>query len=289
MAEQAISAIYALAKHPDVLCSEIIRRKTKAVFSKPKTDSATDQPMEDEAAPEDPASDVEMEDADAQEHTEGEEPTEAPQPAPKQTKSTSQISRTVELSQLLFIVGHVAIKQIVHLELIEMEFKRRKAAADKAKQAANEGGAASKEAAEQDELDLIGGTTEDDFAEAMGNIREKELLYGEKSLLRHFGPLVTEICSSNMVYRNRDLQAAATLCMAKLMCVSGENKFPNPDFSILTFLQLNSATAIFLCSLPLWSGLRTLSLAAMWSLLLVIWLFALTISLTRIPTSSTDA
>src|SRR5690606_15182972 len=209
VAEQAISAIYALAKHPDVLCSEIIRRKTKAVFSKTTATEPQDEQMKEDA-PEDPTSDVEMEDA--PEPTEGEETKEPAPSASKPVKSPSQISKTVELSQLLFIVGHVAIKQIVHLELIEMEFKRRKAAADRAKQAANEG-TASKDTADQDELDLIGGTTEDDFAEAMAHVREKELLYGEKSLLKHFGPLVTEICSSNMVYRNRDLQAAATLCM----------------------------------------------------------------------------
>ena len=31
-----------------------------------------------------------------------------------------------ELSQLIFIVGHVAIKQIVFLELVEREWKRQK-------------------------------------------------------------------------------------------------------------------------------------------------------------------
>ena len=37
LAEQIVGAIYALSKHPDVLCSAIIRRKTKAVFTpKPK-------------------------------------------------------------------------------------------------------------------------------------------------------------------------------------------------------------------------------------------------------------
>ncbi|RPA79150.1 condensin [Ascobolus immersus RN42] len=223
VAEQAISAIYALAKHPDVLCTEIIRRKTKVVFAKPSAGEVTDEPMQEDA-PEDPSSDVEMSDAPGPEDEEEDAraATPVPKASPKPPQTLSQISKTVELSQLLFIVGHVAIKQIVHLELIEMEFKRRKAAADKAKQAANENGTASKDTAEQDELDLIGGTTEDDFAEAMAHVREKELLYGEKSLLRQFGPLVTEICSSNMVYRNRDLQAAATLCMAKLMCVSSE-------------------------------------------------------------------
>ena len=72
------------------------------------------------------------------------------------------------------------------------------------------------------ELDLIGGTTEDDFTDAMTHIREKELLYGKNSLLSNFGPLVTEICSNNTAYADDDLQAAATLCMAKLMCVSSE-------------------------------------------------------------------
>ena len=56
----------------------------------------------------------------------------------------------------------------------------------------------------------------------MSHIRERELLYGENSLLSNFGPLVTEICSNNTAYQDEDLQAAATLCMAKLMCVSSE-------------------------------------------------------------------
>jgi condensin complex subunit 1 len=118
-------------------------------------------------------------------------------------------------------VGHVAIKQIVHLELCELDFKRRKAEAEKNKPATETpADKAAKEAA--DDLDMIGGTTEDDFTEAMTHIRERELLYGENSLLANFGPLVSEICSNNTTYRDRNLQAAATLCLAKLMCVSSE-------------------------------------------------------------------
>ena len=56
----------------------------------------------------------------------------------------------------------------------------------------------------------------------MAHIRERELLYGENSLLAKFGPLVTEICANNNAYPDRDLQASATLCLAKLMCVSAE-------------------------------------------------------------------
>ena len=138
-------------------------------------------------------------------------------PSPPPEEPEKEQKGSLALSQLLFVVGHVAIKQIVHLELCELDFKRRKAEKEKIKTA----DASAKKAAD-DDLDLIGGTTEDDFTEAMAHIRERELLYGENSLLSNFGPLVTEICSNNTAYQNEDLQAAATLCMAKLMCVSSE-------------------------------------------------------------------
>ena len=138
-----------------------------------------------------------------------------PSPPPEEPEKRQRGS--LALSQLLFIVGHIAIKQIVHLEICELDFKRRKAEKEKAK--TSEG---SPKKAAVDDLDLIGGTTEDDFTEAMSHIRERELLYGENSLLSNFGPLVTEICSNNTAYQDEDLQAAATLCMAKLMCVSSE-------------------------------------------------------------------
>jgi condensin complex subunit 1 len=133
------------------------------------------------------------------------------------------------LSQLLFVVGHVALKQIVHLELIEQDFKRRKAEKEKASsldksgsKTAGKKGQKPEPEEEQDEMDLIGGTTEDDFTDAIAHIRERELLYGQTSLLTNFGPLVKEICSNNTSYSNAELQAQAALCMAKLMCVSSE-------------------------------------------------------------------
>ena len=54
---------------------------------------------------------------------------------------------------------------------------------------------------EDNELDLIGGTNEDDFTDAMQNIRERELLYGHNSLLTNFGPMVSEICANNVMYK----------------------------------------------------------------------------------------
>ncbi|KAH7382976.1 armadillo-type protein [Cadophora sp. MPI-SDFR-AT-0126] len=197
VAEQAINAIYTLSKHPDTLCSEILRRKTKYVFQK-RTAKTPE--------PEEPA---------------GEDTQMASPPPEEPAEAEPKLKGSIALSQLLFIVGHVAIKQIVHLELCELDFKRRKAEAEKNKPTSEApADKAAKEAA--DDLDMIGGTTEDDFTEAMSHIRERELLYGEHSLLANFGPLVSEICSNNTTYKDRNLQAAATLCLAKLMCVSSE-------------------------------------------------------------------
>lgn len=248
VAEQAINAIYAISKHPDVLCSEIIRHKTKAVFSPQRPRSNSDErpgsrdsqksaqsvqaSKDDQAAPES---------ADAMDIDEGGETTAAATPASPQKVTPQEPSpqkpqkakrdNAIALSQLLFIVGHVAIKQIVHLELCELDFKRRKqekekvAAAEKAAEAESRRTSKNVEKDKEDpedELDLIGGTTEDDFTEAMQHIRERELLYGPDSLLAAFGPMVSEICANNTKYKDKGLQAAATLCLAKLMCVSAE-------------------------------------------------------------------
>ncbi|KAL7796695.1 condensin complex component cnd1 [Trichoderma ceciliae] len=195
VAEQAINAVYALSKHPDILCSAIIRRKTKQVFGRPSSrPTSRDENKTSEIA--DPTSSGAM---------------------PASPEKSKKRDNATALSQLLFIVGHVAIKQIVHLELCELDFKRRKQ--EKEKQAPAK---ADKDKEDADELDLIGGTTEDDFTEAMAHIRERELLFGPTSLLATFGPLVSEICANNTTYADKGLQAAATLCLAKLMCVSSE-------------------------------------------------------------------
>ncbi|KAJ5710747.1 hypothetical protein N7488_004903 [Penicillium malachiteum] len=194
VAEQAISAIYTLSKHPDVLCSDILRRKTVFVFQPHlQRPSSSQTPLEEE------------------EQRPGTASTDGQGSKPKPASAA--------LSQLLYVVGHIAIKQIVHLELCELDFKRRKAEQEKNKTAE---AAAQKEAEDADELDLIGGTTEDDFQDAMAHIRERELLYGENSLLAKFGPMVAEICANNNAYPDMDLQASATLCLAKLMCVSAD-------------------------------------------------------------------
>lgn len=116
MAEQAINTIYALAEKPDQLCDAIIRNLTKRAFGK-KNAAVANPPN------------ANTDDQDRMD--EDEDPT--PQPEPESTQEGTQSSETgndqgdtFELSQLLFVVGHVAIKHIAYLELVERELKRQK-------------------------------------------------------------------------------------------------------------------------------------------------------------------
>ncbi|KAF9874328.1 hypothetical protein CkaCkLH20_08311 [Colletotrichum karsti] len=233
VAEQAINAIYAISKHPDILCSDIIRRKTKRVFAAPTSRPVSRDerpPSRDETGSQSSQSESKEPDADE----EGSDSNETVVPPPKKRDAA------VGLSQLLFIVGHVAIKQIVHLELCELDFKRRKQDQEKEKTAEKTAAGGKKD--EPDDLDLIGGTTEDDFTEAMAHIRERELLYGPQSLLATFGPLVSEVCANNTTYADKGLQAAATLCLAKLMCVSSE--YCEANLPLLITIMERSTDAI---------------------------------------------
>jgi hypothetical protein len=66
---------------------------------------------------------------------------------------------------------------------------------------------------EPDDLEMIGGTSEDDFSEAIALVRfgpnrrlvdgfrEKELLFGGQSLLARYGPLLVEVCSKPESYK----------------------------------------------------------------------------------------
>jgi condensin complex subunit 1 len=59
--------------------------------------------------------------------------------------------------------------------------------------------------AASNDLDAVAGNAEDDIGDLIAGIREKELLYGEKSLLRVYGPLIAAICATPRKYRVRRL------------------------------------------------------------------------------------
>jgi condensin complex subunit 1 len=102
MAEQAINTIYALGEHPDALCGLLIQNLTRRAFAtKPSASNPPIKPDPD-AMDEDPPADA----------TTGSQP------------NSAQMGDAFLLSQLLFVVGHVALKQVVYLELVEREWKR---------------------------------------------------------------------------------------------------------------------------------------------------------------------
>lgn len=51
------------------------------------------------------------------------------------------------------------------------------------------------------DLDAVAGNAEDDIGETIADVRERELLYGENSLLRKYGRMIAAICANPRRYR----------------------------------------------------------------------------------------
>lgn len=123
LAEQAINTVYALGDRPELLSNTIIKNLTRRAFRRREKKSTSSAP-EDQPSARPPSADAMDEDP--------------PPPSTQALISTLPGSTGVpakksddtgdafELSQLLFVVGHVAVKHIVYLELVEREWKRQK-------------------------------------------------------------------------------------------------------------------------------------------------------------------
>ena len=198
MAEQAINTIYVLGDQPDALCSQLLQNLTERVFSNttkvsppPATDGATPKPDAESNGTPAPEQGDNLPLGDEQAGT----PTAASQSAtPQPPAEPAEMADAFDLAQLIFAAGHVAIKHLVHLELVEREYKRRKEV---------EKTAAPEKAGAVDELDQVAGSLEDDIADIVQEAKERELLYGPKSLLAMFGPMTVQICQFPKVYRVR--------------------------------------------------------------------------------------
>ncbi|CAE6434454.1 unnamed protein product [Rhizoctonia solani] len=212
MAEQAINTIYQLGEQPDTLCSDLIKTFTRRVFAPPV--KSAPPPMDNE-------DDAEMADGDGDTSMQAPDPTQEPA-APESSQQPAKpgdIGNAFHLSQLMFVVGHVALKHIVHLELVEREWKRRK---DEAARADKKPAKGSKAAAATDDIEQVAGNAEDDIGDTIQIIREQELLSGPNSLLALYGPMIKEICGTPKTYKNQILRMSATLALSKFMCVSSK-------------------------------------------------------------------
>ncbi|THG99612.1 hypothetical protein EW026_g2781 [Hermanssonia centrifuga] len=208
MAEQAINTVYALAERPDIFCDSLIKNFTRRAFEPKKVKTST-KPVE----------------KDPEAMDEDDNPEAADISGSQDAVDDKDTGDAFELSQLLFVVGHVAIKQIVFLELAEREWKRQKHEKELAEKAAagrNSDNPAQASKDNGEELDQVAGNAEDEIGERIAGMRETELLYGEESLLTIYGPLIVHICGSPHKFKNRTLRAAATLAFSKFLCVSSQ-------------------------------------------------------------------
>ncbi|BAP71697.1 condensin complex subunit 1 [Kluyveromyces marxianus] len=207
MCEHAINAIFEISKRPDIICNQIIKEKTMITFGELRNKEGEDS-----------------------------------------TNQKSLGSRLTSLSQLLFIVGQVCIKIIIFLEKSEAEFKKTKIQYESLKSATNENtttdadNSMANTSEQQKELDLIGGTNEDDFSDAIQYIKENELLFGPNSLLAKYGPLVEEIVTNYDKFNDKYLQRNAVLCLTKMMCVS--SRFCEKNLSLLITIMERSPDPI---------------------------------------------
>ncbi|CAO1629165.1 unnamed protein product [Parajaminaea phylloscopi] len=261
LAEHCVQVIYELGEQPDRLCGEIIRWFTAQVFS--AKDSHEDRPAPLGERRQSTAPSTMPSDFESQKSSQHPTATHA---------GLSKSASAFQLAQLTFIVGHVALKQVVYLENVEREYKRRKAVAEqKVKDKADNGGSAgatrrasstatrtasgskgkkgSKDASKEDggeaaappedELEQVAGNVEDEIGEVVGEIREKELLFGGYSLLALFGPLVVHITSNPKTYASDHLRKAAVLTLCKFMCVS--SSFCEANLSLLLHILATSS------------------------------------------------
>ena len=137
LAEQVVNTVYALGEHPDVFCNELIKTLTKRAFSREAAGSgsaasgserATQDPEamdEDQQQPGETQAQAQGGEGEAM-NMEEDQPATISQAPRAATSSSGDVGDAFELSQLLFVVGHVAIKHIVYLELVEREWKRQK-------------------------------------------------------------------------------------------------------------------------------------------------------------------
>ena len=128
---------------------------------------------------------------------------------------TDGVAPTVgHLTRLVSVVGHVALKQLVHLEKIEGELKRRNRVSEDREQ--------KKKREKNSDDDIIGGAAAvDDIADDIAHISENTLVVGN-NLLAKFSPLIVAICTKPGKFNDIGLRTAAVLALSKFMCASAQ-------------------------------------------------------------------
>lgn len=196
-AEQAVNAIFALHRHPDVLCARVVATLASRALGSEVSSAASN------GADVDDSMDVDSE------------------------SWSAGVGSAEALSRLFFLVGHVAIKVLVRLEEKEALIKRLRHHNEREKAAKKEKEASKKKNKNKDvddkeaiENELAVGASEEYELEQMRDRAEKMLLLGKSSLLGAFGPLVVRVVSQPAKFKHAMLQRSASLALCKLMCLN---------------------------------------------------------------------
>lgn len=117
-------------------------------------------------------------------------------------------------SQEVFIAGEIGLNLAIDLDRNELLFKRRfREAQTQANAEATQDG--------DDELKMVAGSTEDDFSEAVREIRERELLFSDRAMLAPYARITAALCASEVEEPHwGNLGVALSLTLSKFMLVS---------------------------------------------------------------------
>ncbi|KAL4220856.1 meiotic chromosome condensation [Mactra antiquata] len=231
--EQAVNVIYKLAEFPDTITGDVIKKISLECCAVGNEDTDSDNKADGNEGNEDMEADSNpLEESEKNEATE-------------KTEAAKASFASGVLARLLSLVGHVALRQLVHLDVsVFGEMKRRRAIQERkdwiqtpaSKVNQNKDGDNIEE-----EMGLAGAAAEDAESEYIRKICEKEIVTGT-TLLAAFGPLLKAVCSNHQKYPSPELQKAATLALSKFMLVSSE--FCEEHLQLLFTLLEKSTSSI---------------------------------------------
>ncbi|KAK7066921.1 Ncapd2p [Halocaridina rubra] len=228
MAVEAITVIYTLAEHPDVICGDILY-KMNSIIEEHAITSTTSEPATEDSASQNVLDEVPV----------------------------------FILTRFILIMGQVALCQLVHLdtyifselkrrnfltEEMEIEKKNKKKKKNSRRSLATSATEASMsrygspDGELEDDMVLTGAVADDMEAEYIRSICETEIISGD-NLLGRTRPLILSVCSNPGKYSDPYLRTAATLTLSKMMMVS--SKFCEENLQLLfTILERSSEPAI---------------------------------------------
>lgn len=149
--------------------------------------------------------------------------------------------------QELFVAGEIALNLAVDLDRNELIFKRRFREEALAKNADTNNDT------EEDDLKMVGGSTEDDFSEAVREIRERELLFSDRALLGPYARIVVDLCTAELETPHLEaIGMCLSLTLPKFMLVS--SIFAEKQLPLMMQLAENSPRPVIRANLVVAMG-----------------------------------